>query len=325
MNVDFANFSDVSEISRVGTTSVGVGSSLQLTNNTDGNQAGGFWLKTPIDPARDFSSRFTYLTVAPAAGTAGNGFTFTIQNTGTSALGSCGAGLGYAADGCNPNAAISPSESYAFDAADGNAVLDGTDGALTSTGMTYADPHNGTIQQAWVDYAAATHTLSLFTAAVNAAKPSTPAAQRVIADLSAWSGSTYLGFTGGTGTDLLTQAVKSWSVHQPLDAPGAVSAVAGAAGAAAGHATVTVSWSPPADDPTSAAVTSYTVYRSTDSSARGTSVGTVLVSSLADASQPSFVDGNASGGATYYYTVTDTAHGVESPGTTSGQVTAPTT
>ena len=325
VNVDFANFSDVSAIARVGTTSVGVGSSLQLTNNTDGNQAGAFWLTTPIDPARDFSSRFSYRSVAPVSGTAGNGFTFTIQNAGTSALGSCGAGLGYAASACDASSAISRSESYAFDAAGGNAVRNGTDGVLTDAGTTYVDPHDGTVEQAWVDYAAATHTLSLYTATGTATKPSTPTAQRVVADLSAWTGSTYLGFTGGTGTDLLTQQVKSWSVHQPLDAPGPVSAVAGAAGAAAGHAPVTVSWSPPAADPNSASVTSYTVYRSTDSSARGTAIGTVLVSGLADASQPSFLDSTATGGATYYYTVTDTAHGLESPGTTSSQVTAATT
>jgi parallel beta-helix repeat protein len=313
VNVDFADFSSVAGLAMVGTTSVAAGSALQLTNSTDGNQAGGFWLTTPIDTARDFSSHFRYLTVA-GTGTVGDGFTFTIQNAGTSALGSCGAGLGYTASACDGSAAISPSEAYAFDAAAGNEVFDGSDGTLTDAGTSYVDPHNGTIEQGWVDYAAATHTLTLYTAAANVAKPATPTAQRTIADLSAWTGSTYLGFTGGTGTDLLEQDVKSWSVHQPLDAPGSVSALAGPAGAAAGHATVAVSWDPPADDPNSAQVASYTVYRSTSASIRGSAIGTVNASP--------FTDTSATGGATYYYTVTDTANGVESPGTTSSQVTA---
>ncbi|MDQ1684593.1 MAG: glucoamylase, partial [Frankiaceae bacterium] len=162
-----------------------------------------------------------------------------------------------------------------------------------------------------------THELSLYTADMNTPKPSTPTAQRTIANLSAWTGSTYLGFTGGTGTDVLTQVVKSWSVHQPLDAPDSVTAVAGPAGATAGHGTVTVSWSPPADDPGATQVTSYTVYRSTDSNSRGTAIGSPGASP--------FVDDTATGGTAYYYTVTDTARGLESPGATSSQVTAPKT
>ena len=324
VNVDLADFSDVSSLSMVGTTSIGAGSTMQLTNNTDGNQAGALWLTSPIDPARDFTSHFRYQSVAPANGTVGNGFTFTIQDAGIDAVGSCGDGLGYAASttGCDASTGIASSEAYGFDAADNNEILDGTDGVLSDAGATYVDPHDGTFEQAWVDYAAATHTLSLYTAGANATKPATPTAQRVITDLSSWSGPAYVGFTGGTGTDLLTQVVKSWSVHQPLDAPGPVNAVAGAAGAAAGHATVDVSWSPPADDPNSTQVTSYTVYRSTDSSSLGTSIGTVDVSGLADPTQPSFTDTNATGGAPYYYTVTDTANGLESPGTASSQVTA---
>jgi hypothetical protein len=321
VNVDFANFGNVSALSMVGTTSVAAGSALQLTNNTNGNQAGGFWLTAPLDTARDFASHFRYQTIAGAA-PVGNGFTFTIQNAGTSALGSCGAGLGYAAGGCDASGAVTPSAAYAFDAADGNEVLDGTNGTLSDAGASYADPHDGTFEQAWVDYVAATHTLRLFTAADNAPKPTTPTVQRVITDLSTWAGPTYVGFTGGTGSARLAQVVKSWSVHQPLLAPGTVSAVAGAAGAAAGHATVTVGWSPPADDADSTTVASYTVYRSTDSSSRGTAIGAVKVSDLADPAHPSFLDGNASGGAAYYYTVTDTANGLESPGTASDQVTA---
>jgi len=254
VNVDFADFSSVNGLTMAGETSIGVGSTMQLTNNTDGTQAGAFWLNTPIDTARDFTSHFRYRT-ATGAGPVGNGFTFTIQNVGTSALGSCGGGYGYTADACDASSAISPSEAYVFDAADGNANLNGTGGTLTDASATYVDPHDGSVEQAWVDYAAATHTLTLYTATANAPKPATATAQRVITDLSTWTGSAYLGFTGGTGTDLLTQEVKSWSVHQPLLAPGSVSAVAGATGAAAGHASITVSWSPPADDtdPTSVA------------------------------------------------------------------------
>jgi hypothetical protein len=324
VNVDFANFSDVSALSMVGTTSLAAGSAMQLTNNTDGNQAGGVWLKAPIDASRDFASHFRYQTVA-GTGAPGNGFTFTVQNVDTSALGSCGAGLGYAASACDASSAISPSEAYAFDAADGNKVLNGTNGTLSDSGATYVDPHDGTFEQAWVDYAAATHTLSLYTATANAPKPVTATAQRTITDLSTWTGSAYVGFTGGTGTEVLAQRIKSWSVHQPLLAPGSVSAVAGSAGAAAGQARVTVTWDPPADDPNSTQVTSYTIYRSIDSSSRGDAIGAVNVTDLADPAHPSFVDDAAQGGTAYYYTVTDTAHGLESPGTTSDQVTAPKT
>lgn len=324
VNVEFADFSDVTALSLVGSASVTAGNTLQLTDNTTGNQAAGVWLTAPLDPARDFATHFRYETTA-ADGTVGDGFTFTIQNVGATALGSCGAGLGYAADACDAGSAISPSEAYAFDAAAGDEIFDGTDGTLSDANSTYADPHDGTVEQAWIDYTAATHTLTLYTGDANATKPASPTAQRVVTDLSTWTGSAYVGFTAGTSADLLTQTIDSWSVHQPLAAPASVDATAGTAGLAAGQSAVDVSWSPPADDADSTTVTSYTVYRSTDSSSRGSAIATVDVADLADAAHPAFTDDGVTPATAYYYTVTDTANGLESPGTTSSQVTAPKT
>ena len=324
VNVEFADFGDTSALSLVGSAAGTAGNALQLTDETTGNQAGAVWLTSPLDTARDFATHFRYETLAGAADV-GDGFTFTIQNAGTSALGSCGTGLGYAADACDASGAISPSEAFAFDAAAGDEIFGGTDGTLSDANATYADPHDGTVEQAWIDYVAATHTLTLYTAAGNAAKPVTPTAQRVITDLSTWTGAAYVGFTGATSADLLSQTVDSWSVHQPLAAPESADATAGTAGLAAGNSAVDVTWSPPADDPDSTIVTSYTVYRSTDSSSRGSAIATVDVGDLADPAQPAFTDDGVTPATAYYYTVTDTANGLESPGTATGKVTAPKT
>jgi hypothetical protein len=323
VNVDITNF-DASGLSFAGSATTVAGNAAQLTDNTTGDQAGAFWLTTPIDTARDFSSHFLYNTTV-GAGDPGDGLTFTVQNAGTSALGACGFGLGYGTSPCNSNDAITLSEAYGLDALGSNRVLDGTNGALSDPSISYVDPHDGTSEQAWVDYDAAAHTLKLFTAAGGDPKPADPTATRAVADLSTYGGSTYAGFTGGTGTNALTQVITSWSFHQPLLAPGSVTAVAGAAGAAAGHAPVNVSWTLPADDTNSSQVTSYSVYRSSDPAVRGGLLGTVNVSDLADTSHPSFVDNTGKGGAVYYYTVTDTFNGLASPGTGSNKVTAPKT
>ena len=63
---------------------------LQLTNGGL-NEAGSAFYATPVN-VQSFTTNFTFQLSNPA----GNGITFTIQNVGPSALGSSGAGLGYA-------------------------------------------------------------------------------------------------------------------------------------------------------------------------------------------------------------------------------------
>jgi hypothetical protein len=63
---------------------------LQLTDTTNVNEASSAFWTTPVS-VQNFSNVFTFQLLNPNA----DGFTFTIQNAGPTALGSYGAGLGY--------------------------------------------------------------------------------------------------------------------------------------------------------------------------------------------------------------------------------------
>ena len=81
---------------------------LQLTSGA-ANQAGTAWFNTPQN-IQTFTNDFTFQLSNPSA----DGMTFTIQNTGLTALGPAGGGLGYGPDepGGDPESArASPSNS----------------------------------------------------------------------------------------------------------------------------------------------------------------------------------------------------------------------
>ena len=82
---------------------------LQLTSGL-ANQAGTAWFNTPQN-IQNFTSDFTFQLSNPAA----DGITFTIQNTGLTALGPAGGGLGYGPDSPTGAAGIGKSVAVKFD------------------------------------------------------------------------------------------------------------------------------------------------------------------------------------------------------------------
>ena len=186
---------------------------LELTDG-GGYEAGSAFWTTPVN-IQAFTTNFTFQLTSAVA----DGFTFTIQNAGTTALGVYGGGLGY---GVNPNGGttggIGKSVAVKFDifsnAGEGNdstGVF--TDGAapsnpavnLTSSGIVLA---SGDTIAAQLVYNGATLTLNLtdtvtgdtFSQAFTINIPSTVGANTA-----------YVGFTGGTGGSTAIQNIKTWT------------------------------------------------------------------------------------------------------------------
>ena len=190
--------------------------SLELTDGGGYEAGSAFWM-TPVN-VQSFTTNFTFqLTSAQA-----DGFTFTIQNTGVTALGSSGGGLGFGADPSGPSSSIGKSVAVKFDIYSNSG--EGTDSTgvftngvsptvpavdLTSSGIQLS---SGDTMSAQLVYSGTTLTLNLtdtvtnktFTQAFTVNIPST---------LGANTG--YVGFTGGTGGLSAIQNIKTWTFTTP--------------------------------------------------------------------------------------------------------------
>ncbi|HXP07031.1 MAG TPA: chitobiase/beta-hexosaminidase C-terminal domain-containing protein, partial [Acidobacteriaceae bacterium] len=186
---------------------------LELTDGGDYEASSAFWT-SPVN-IQTFTTNFTFQLSSATA----DGFTFTIQNAGQTALGAYGGGLGYGADPNNgPTAAIGKSVAIKFDiysnSGEGNDSTGGfTNGAsptnpavsLTSSGIVLT---SGDTIAAQLTYNGTTLTLNLtdtvtnktFTQAFTVNIPSTVGANTA-----------YVGFTGGTGGASAIQNIKTWT------------------------------------------------------------------------------------------------------------------
>jgi fibronectin type 3 domain-containing protein len=182
------------------------GSRAELTNGGL-FQAGSFFSTTPVDISK-FSNQFTFQLTT---GTTADGFTFTIQDVGPTALGPIGGGLGYA--GINNSVAIK------FDLYDNSGEgVDSTglytDGAtptnvgsidLTPSGV---DLHSGDPMQVNMGYDGTTLTVTI-TDTITLKS----ATQTYTIDIpgTVGSSSAYVGFTAGTGGETATQDILTWT------------------------------------------------------------------------------------------------------------------
>ena len=187
--------------------------SLELTDGGSYEAGSAFWI-TPVN-IQAFTTNFTFQLTSAVA----DGFTFTIQDAGTTALGNLGGGLGY---GVNPNGGttggIAKSIAIKFDiysnsgeGSDSTGIF--TNGAsptnpavsLTSSGIVLS---SGDTISAQLIYNGTTLTLNLtdtvtgktFTNAFTINIPSTVGANTA-----------YVGFTGGTGGSIAIQNIKTWT------------------------------------------------------------------------------------------------------------------
>jgi hypothetical protein len=189
------------------------GTRLRLTNGGL-NQAGSGFFSTPVN-ITTFTTDFSFQLSAAQA----DGMTFTIQNTGLTALGPSGGGLGYGPDLPGGTPGILKSIAVKFDIYSNNG--EGTDSTglylngaspttpaldMTSSGVALL---SGDVFNVHMTYDGTTLKMTI-TDASNAAKTFTTSWAVNIAS-TIGSSSAFVGFTGGTGGLTATQDVIAWT------------------------------------------------------------------------------------------------------------------
>jgi hypothetical protein len=219
-NTGFAQNQDALETNG----SAGVsGNVLQLTDGGQ-NEAGTVFYGSPVD-VQTFTTDFTFQETNAKA----DGFTFTIQNAGPTALGSLGGGLGY--EHIGDSVAIK-FDLYSNSGEGGDSTGLFTDGAPPNTpaiNLSAINLHSADLMDAHITYDGTTLTLTLTDLITHATFT-----QPFPIDIpSTVGGSTaYVGFTGGTGGESATQQILSWSYeptlvpYQPSSFPSGTSTVA---------------------------------------------------------------------------------------------------
>ena len=213
-SINFASgFPSATGLQLNGASKVSSSNFLELTDGGDYEASSAFWT-TPVN-IQTFTTNFTFQLSSASA----DGFTFTIQNAGLTALGAFGGGLGYGADPNNgPTASIGKSVAIKFDiysnSGEGNDSTGlFTDGAtptlpavsLTSSGIVLA---SGDTIAAQLTYNGTTLTLNLTDTVTNATFSQ---AFTVNIPSTVGANTAYVGFTGGTGGLSAIQNIKTWT------------------------------------------------------------------------------------------------------------------
>src|SRR6266404_826592 len=240
---------------------------LQLTSGLT-YQAGSAWFNTPLN-IQSFTNDFSFQIANPGA----DGFTFTIQNAGLTAIGGVGGGLGY---GPNPGATdtshIASSVAIKFDIY--NNAGEGSDSTglykngvsptvpavdLTNTGINLL---SGDTFNVHMVYDGTTLTMTITDGGTNAAYTTswTVNIPQIVG-----SNLAYVGFTGGTGGQTASQKIETWTFTPTTQsaAQAATPAFSLAAGTYQGTQTVSLT------DATTGATIFYTI----DGTTPATSVG----------------------------------------------------
>jgi hypothetical protein len=221
------------------------GTKLELTTTGGATEVASAFSKSPVDITK-FSTQFNFQLSAGA--TTADGFTFTIQGVGPTALGSNGGGLGYGTDGKTAGNVISKSVAIKFDLYSNNGEGPDSTGLYTngasptnlgSTDLTPSglDLHSGDVFQVNLGYDGTTLTVTILD--TNTGKSATQSYVVNIPNL-VGSGTAYVGFTAGTGGRTATQDILTWTF-----APNATQAPNTPSGLGASPATATtinLSW-----------------------------------------------------------------------------------
>ena len=202
---DASGFASATGLSLVSGSSV-TGGALVLSNSYGQGRAA--WYATPVN-VQSFTTDFNFQITPASAGT-GDGFTFTLQNVGTSAIGSYGGGLGY--QGIGSSVAVKfDLYSNAGEGTDSTGFY--TDGAaptvpaldMTASGVNL---HSGDIMHAHLTYNGTTLTLTLTDTVTNA---SFTASTAINIPTTVGGDTAYAGFTAGTGGAFATQEILNWT------------------------------------------------------------------------------------------------------------------
>jgi Legume lectin domain/Chitobiase/beta-hexosaminidase C-terminal domain len=208
---------------------------LQLTNGGS-NEGGSAWFNTAVNITQ-FTNDFAFQLVNPNA----DGFTFTIQNAGLTALGSAGGSLGYAG--------IANSVAVKFDLYNNSGeginstglYQNGAVPAMPATDLTSSgiNLHSGDKFSVHMTYNGATLAMTITdptTGAVYNTSWSINIAQVIGSNIA------YVGFTGGTGGLTATQNIQTWSFVNGTQTPTATAPIfSPAAGSYTAAQSVTIS------------------------------------------------------------------------------------
>ena len=188
------------------------GTALQLTSGINW-QARAVWYATPVN-VQSFTTDFDFQLTAALA----DGFTFTLQNAGVTAVGMNGGGLAYEGIGSSvavkfdlyDNSGEGPDSTgfYTNGAAPTVPAVD-----MTASGVNL---HSGDILHAHLAYDGTTLTLTL-TDTVTSANFTTSAALNIPATVGA--NTAYVGFTAGTGGLSAIQSILNWTYVTGVTTP----------------------------------------------------------------------------------------------------------
>jgi hypothetical protein len=203
---DPTGFATATGLSLVGVAALASGA-LELTND-GGDEASAVWYTTPVN-VQAFTTDFNFQ-VTPASASIADGFTFTIQNVGVSAVGGNGGGLGYLGIGSSVAVKF---DLYNNDGEGADSTGFYTDGAaptvpaidMTASGVNL---HSGDILHAHISYAGTTLTLTLTDTVTNASFTTSTA---INIPATVGGNTAYVGFTGGTGGATAIQEILNWT------------------------------------------------------------------------------------------------------------------
>jgi hypothetical protein len=187
------------------------GTRLELTDG-GASEASSAWFTSPVN-VQSFTTDFTFQLTNPNA----DGMTFTIQNVGTTALGSTGGGLGYASTVCNSTSGIGTSVAVKFDLFQ-NCQEGNNSTGLYTNGASPTSPatalgggvnlHSGDIFQVHMTYNGAALTMTITDTVTNA----TFTTSWTINIPAIVGGNTaFVGFTAGTGGQTAKQEIIGWT------------------------------------------------------------------------------------------------------------------
>jgi hypothetical protein len=190
------------------------GTRLQLTDTTSKNEVASAFSTTPVN-VNSFTTAFSFQLTNPAA----DGFTFTIQNAGITAIGSPGGGLGYGKISTS-TAAIAKSAAVKLDLFNNNGEGINSTGLYTN-GVAPTVPattlangvnlHSGDVFLVQMDYDGMTLTVTI----TDATTPGHTFTTSFPIDIPATVGgnTAFVGFTAGTGGETTTQEILNWTYN----------------------------------------------------------------------------------------------------------------
>jgi hypothetical protein len=254
--LDFSGgFAGSSSLLTLNGTAKVYGSLLQLTDG-GGGEAGSAFSTTPVLVSQ-FTTAFAFQ-ILNGTNPSADGFTFTIQGVGPTALGSSGGGLGYGPDHAGGPPGIGSSVAIKFDLysnegegpdsiglyTDGAAPTVASSIDMSNTGINL---HSQDVFDVGMSYDGTTLTVAMRDTTTNAG-----ATQSYAVNIPGFVGgnTAYVGFTGGTGGLTAIQDIQTWTFAPSVPPAAPTSLVA----TATSNTQISLTWTEPNSNQTGFAI-----------------------------------------------------------------------